>query len=196
MATLPVGQLFRYDFPLGSYEREAGFVFHVSIASLCVSGIEDSPSVRWRLNAGAACVCSFYALHVGINIDLRVSFWRSLAASVQRVSQRLSRWSLFLAGGSNIWFPAFHLGRSRQANVTLIPIVKGIMDANSLDLQNPLDQPTHRSGAALDIFLTTSLLVCHDTSGFQLLSRRAPLFPPRVRSHVVFLPVEHLALVL
>ena len=173
-------------------------MFHASIASSSIAGVEDSQSVRWRLVASAVCVRSFYAPHVGINIDVRVAFWRSLAASVQRLCQRHSRCLLFLAGDSNIWFPAFHLGRTRQADVALIPIVEEMMDAHGLVLQNPPDQPTHRCGAALDIILTTSSLVCQvtGTPWFQLLPSRAPLLsPPRVRSHAVLLLVEHLALV-
>ena len=61
--------------------------FHSSIDASCIPGVEDSQSLRWRLVAGAICVCSFYAPHVGIALDGRVAFWRNLAATVQHVSQ-------------------------------------------------------------------------------------------------------------
>ena len=82
LGTLPVDQSFRYDGPLGNYGREAGFLFHSSIDASCIPGVEDSQSLRWRLVAGAICVCSFYALHAGIALDVRVAFWRNLAATV------------------------------------------------------------------------------------------------------------------
>ena len=163
MGSLPTDQPFRYDGPLGSYGREAGFLFHVSIESTSIAGIQDSQSLRWRLVAGAVCVCSFYAPHVGIAVDVRVAFWRALAVSVQRVSQCHSRCPLLLAGDSNIWFPAFQLGRSRCADMALLPIVEEMMDSHGLVLRNPVDQPTHRCGAALDVILTTSTLVCQVT---------------------------------
>ena len=139
MGTLPVDQSFRYDGPLGSFGREAGFLFHSSIDASCIPGVEDSQSLRWRLVAGAICVCSFHASHVGIAIDVRVAFWRNLAATVQHVSKVHSHCPLLLAGDSNIWFPTFELGRVRQTDLALIPIVQEMMDSHGLILRNQRD---------------------------------------------------------
>ena len=61
---------------------------------------------------------------VGIAVDARVAFWRTLAVSVQRLSQYHFRCPLFLAGDSNTWFPAFQLGRSGHEGMALLPIVR------------------------------------------------------------------------
>ena len=103
LGTLPVDQSFRYEVLVPLFYRR---FLHL----------------RWRLVAGAICVCSFYAPHVGIALDVRVAFWRNLAATVQHVSQVHSHCPLLLAGDSNIWFPTFELGRVRQTEITLIPI--------------------------------------------------------------------------
>ena len=68
---------------------------------------------------------------------------------------------MLLAGDSNVWLPLFELGRSRQADASIAPIIPEMMQSHSLVLQNPLDVPTHRCGAALDIILTTRSLPCH-----------------------------------
>ena len=107
MSSLPVDQPFRYDGPVGSHGREAGFLFHSSIMATPIPGTPDSQSLRWRLISGSLCVCSFYAPHVGILSDTRIRIWRTLAASVHRVSQLHSGASLLLAGDSNIWCPFF-----------------------------------------------------------------------------------------
>ena len=75
LGTLPTDQPFRYDGPVGSSGREAGFLFHSSIHSSPIPGIPDLQSLRWRLVSGVVCVCSFYAPHVGIAVDARV--WSS-----------------------------------------------------------------------------------------------------------------------
>ena len=86
MSSLPVDQPFRYDGPIGSHGREAGFLLHSSIVATPIPGTPDSQSLRWRLISGSLCVCSFYAPHAGIPSDTRIQFWRALAASVHRVS--------------------------------------------------------------------------------------------------------------
>ena len=121
-------------------------------------GPPDSQSLRWRLISGSLCVCSFYAPHAGIPSDTRIQFWRTLAASVHHVSQLHSGIPLLLAGDSNIWLPFFQLGRSRQADAPLLPIVQEILRSHSLVFRNPPDIPTHRCGAALDIILSSPSL--------------------------------------
>ena len=36
----------------------------------------------WRLVAGAVCTCSFHAPHVGVPVDVRVAFWRTLRSVI------------------------------------------------------------------------------------------------------------------
>ena len=63
MSSLPLDQPFRYDGPIGSHGREAGFLFHSSIEATPIPGTPDSQSLRWRLISGSFCVCSFCAPH-------------------------------------------------------------------------------------------------------------------------------------
>ena len=116
MSSLPVDQSFRYGGPVGSHGREAGFLFHSFIVASPILGTPDSQSLRWRLISGSLCVCSFYAPHAGIPSDTRIQFWRTLAASVHRVSQLHSGTPLLLAGTPKFGSPFFKLGRSRQAD--------------------------------------------------------------------------------
>ena len=55
-----------------------------------------------------------------------------LQPSVHRVLQFHTDIQLLLAGDSNIWFPDIQLGRSRQADVPLLPIVQEILQSHSL----------------------------------------------------------------
>ena len=112
-----------YDGPVGSYGCEAGFLFHFSIHSSPIPTIADLQSLCWRLVSGVICVCSNYAPHVGISVDARVEFWRTLAGSVHRVSHTHIQLPMLLVGDSNVWLPPFHLGRSRQADSALVPII-------------------------------------------------------------------------
>ena len=109
MSSLPIDQPFRYDDPIGSHGREAGFLLLVASP---VPGTPDSQSLRWGLISGSLCVCSFYLPHAGIASDTRIQFWRTLAASVHRVSQLHTSIPLLLAEDSNIWFNFFQIGRS------------------------------------------------------------------------------------
>ena len=103
MRSLPVDQPFRYDGPIGSHGREAEFLMlHTSIVASPVPGTPDSQSLRWRLVSGSLCACSFYAPHVGIASDTRIQFWRTLAASVHRVSKLHTAIPLLLTEVSNI----------------------------------------------------------------------------------------------
>ena len=167
MSSLFVDQPFRYDGPVGSHGREAGFLFHSSIVASPIPGTPDSQSLRWRLISGSLCVCSFYAPHAGIPSDTRIQFWRTLAASVHRVSQLHSGTPLLLAGDSNIWFPFFQLGRSRQADAPLLPIVQEILQSHSLVFRNPL------------IFLPTVVVLLWTS-----FSLRLPCLPPSLSTRV------------
>ena len=46
MSTLPVDRPFRYDGPVGSYGREAGFLLHSSIVASPIHGTPDIQSLR------------------------------------------------------------------------------------------------------------------------------------------------------
>ena len=108
--TLPVDQPFRYDGPVGSCGREAGLLLHSSIVASPTPGTPDLQSLRWRLISDSLCVCSFYAPHAGTATDKRIQFWRTLAASVHRVSQLHSGVPLLLAVDPSIWFSFFQIG--------------------------------------------------------------------------------------
>ena len=98
MSTLRVEQPFRYDGLVGRNGREAGFLLQSSTVASPFPGTLDLQSLRWRLVSGSLCVCSFYAPHAGIATDTRIQFWRTLSASVHRVSQLHSGIPLLLAG--------------------------------------------------------------------------------------------------
>ena len=71
MSSLPMDQPFRYDGPIGSHGREAGFLFHSSIVATPIPGTPDSQSLRW-------------APHLRISVCLlilRATCWDSLRHS-------------------------------------------------------------------------------------------------------------------
>ena len=149
------------------------------VARRVFPGTPDSQSIRWRFTSGSLCVCSFYAPHVGIPSEIRIQFWRKLAATVHRVSQLHSGTPLFLAGDSNTLFLFFQFGRLRQADAPLVPIVQEILQFHYLVISEPPDLPTHRCGAALDIILSSpSLSACVTVSCCPL----APLCCPLLSS--------------
>ena len=124
-----------------------------------IPGTSDSQSLRWRLVSGSLlCLLILRATCWYSLRHTRIQIWRTLAASVHRVSQLHSGSPLFVAGDSNIWFPFFQLGRSRQADAPVLPIVQEILQSHSLVFRNPPDLPTHRCGAALNIILSSPSL--------------------------------------
>ena len=74
MGTLLVDQLFRYDGHLDNYGRQAWFLIRVSIESSCIAGVEYSHRKSWILVSSVVYVCSFYAPHVGTDVDVCVAF--------------------------------------------------------------------------------------------------------------------------
>ena len=169
-------------------------MLHSSIMASPVPGTPDSQSLRWRLVSGSLCVCSFDAPHAGIASDTRIQFWRTLAASVHRISQLHTSIPLLLAGGSNIWFSFFQLGRSRQADAPLLPIVQEVLQTHSLVFRNrpspPPDLPAHRCGDALDMILSSPSLPGSVTvhSGSNCCSLAPLCCPPAFfRPHAVLL---------
>ena len=89
------------------------------------------------------------------------------------------------------WLPPFQLGRSRQADSSLVPIIEEMMQSHSLVLRN-LDVPTHHCGAALDIILATrSLMPRRSALWFHLLlGCTVVLSFARVLSFPLFLPSQ------
>ena len=63
-----------------------------------------------------------------------------------------------LRGGLQHLVPVFQIGRSRQADALLLPVVQEILQSRSLMFRNPTNLPTHRCGAALDDILSTPTL--------------------------------------
>ena len=58
LGTLPVDQSFRYDGPLGSYGKEAGFLFHSSVDASCIPSVEDSQSLQLGCHCAACLTCA------------------------------------------------------------------------------------------------------------------------------------------
>ena len=98
-------------------------------SSIVASPIPGTP--RWRLVSGSLCACSLCVPH-GIATDTRIQFWRTLAASVHRVSQLHSD-TPFLPRE----FPFFQIGRSRQADAPLLPVVQEILQPEPSQSPNP-----------------------------------------------------------
>ena len=119
------------DGPASSRGRHAGFLVHSSVSSAAIPGVVDSVSVRWRVFAGAVCVCSFHAPHAGIGEVDRVQFWQELVDDGS-------------AHGS-CWRPHFHLGRDL------------LLSFCDLVLCNPADRPTQNAGAVLDVVFVSSI---------------------------------------
>ena len=120
--SLPVDQPFRYDGPIGAKWVSCSTL---PLRRTPIPGIPDSQSLR--ASSQALSVSAHSTLHMfGIPSNTRIQFWRTLA-TVHRVSQLHSSIPLLLAGDSNIWFPFFQLGRSRQADAPLLPIAQEIL---------------------------------------------------------------------
>ena len=58
MSSLPVDQPFRYDGPVGSHGREAGFLFHSSIVASPIPGTSDSQSLHLGLSLCLLILCA------------------------------------------------------------------------------------------------------------------------------------------
>ena len=113
-----------------------------------------------------------------------------LAASVPSCLPAPHR-HLASARGVTLTFGSFfQLGRSRQPDAPLLPIVQEILQSHSLVFRNSPDLPTYCCGAALDIFLSTpSLPGCATVHSDSNCCSLAPLCCPLAffRPHVVLL---------
>ena len=111
------------------------------VVSTPIPGVQDSVSMRWRTFGESVCVCSFYAPHPGIDVNVRVA---ELTATVRHVRSTVDL-PMVIAGDANVWFPYFSLGRSRSVDNLVVP--------------SP-DQATHVAGAALVLALISSHCPC------------------------------------
>ena len=100
-------------------------------------------------------VCSFYAPHPGIDVNVRVAFWQELTATVRHVRSTVDL-PMVIAGDANVWLPYFSLSRSRSADNLVVPFISSC----GLRLINPPDQSTHVAWAALDHMLISSHCPC------------------------------------
>ena len=99
---------------------------------------------------------TFYAPHVGCPEPERVAFWHRLFASIQAVTHALPDVPVALAGDSNVWFPGLVQNRpTRPQDRACIEQIRLILDTFGLQICNPLNAPTHRRGAALDLVFAT-----------------------------------------
>ena len=149
-------------------------------------GTPDLQSLRWRLVSGSLCVCSFAT-------DTRIQFWRTLAASVHRVSHLHSA-----SRSSSRETPAFGFPFSRSVvhdrpmhlscplcrrSCSLIPWCSGTL---------PISQPIvvvllWTSLSQHQLFHATSLSTPVPTAVHSLPS----VVPACIRPHVVFLSSRH-----
>ena len=109
-------------------------------------------------------ICSFYAPHVGTELADRVSFWIQLRASIEEVLALHPRARLMLAGDSNIYVSEI-MGSEceRSGEPRLRELVRDLCRDFGLVIKNPPGVPTHRSGSAIDLVLTSqdlTVLLC------------------------------------
>ena len=74
---LLVNQPYWYDGPANSRGRDSGFLVRSSVSSVAIPGVVDSMSVRWRVFAGAVCVCNFHDPTQGLVKLIASNFGRS-----------------------------------------------------------------------------------------------------------------------
>ena len=98
-----------------------GFLFLSSIHSSPIPQIADLQSLCCVWSQVSSAFARSTPPHVGISVDARVEFWRTLAGSVHRVSHTHPGLPMLLGGNSNVWLPPFQLGQSRQADSSLVP---------------------------------------------------------------------------
>ena len=83
MSSLPVDQPFRYDGPVGSHGREAGFILRSSIVASPVPGTPDSQSLRAGVSSRAFVVSAHFMRHM---LALPLTHASSSGARLQRPS--------------------------------------------------------------------------------------------------------------
>ena len=134
MGSLPVDQPFRYDGPVGSHGREAGFLLHSTIVASPVPGTPDSH--RWRLVSGYVSAHSTHhmlalPLTHASNSGARLQPQSIVSRSSTQASRFCSRRTLTCGS------PFCQIGRSRQADAPLLPVVQEILQYHSLVFRNP-----------------------------------------------------------
>ena len=95
--------------------------------------------MRWRTFGESVCVCSFYAPHPGIDVNVRVAFWQELTATVRDVRSTVDL-PMVIAGDANVWLPYFSLGRSRSVDKLVVPFIDLLISSCGLRL------PSHPRG--------------------------------------------------
>ena len=145
--SLPADQLFHYDGPEGTFGREAAFLVRDGVRSVPVSGADDTTSVRWRVFGGSWCICSFYAPHAGVPIDVRISFWRDFVHSATCIHRSVDL-PMIIAGDANVWHPHFRL-RTRHCDSLVLLFVDLLISSCNLEICNPREQ-AHVGGGGLD----------------------------------------------
>ena len=99
--------------------------------------------MKWRTVGESVCVCSFYAPHPGIDVNVRVAFWQELTATVRQERSTVDLPS----------FPCF-------MDNFVVPFIDLLTSSCGPRLINPPDQATHVVGAALDLVLISSHCPC------------------------------------
>ena len=178
MVTLAIDQSLWNDSPLDSYGREADFLFHFAIDSISNADVEDSQSLRLRLNTGVVYVFFLYVSYVGI-VLCACGILTSLD-SFRTACLVISVLLLYSYDWRFQYLVSSFLGRSWLGDRTILPSVDRLMESHTLELRNPLNQATHRYDVVLDIIRTTSTFRCqvivhHDSNYCAVASLRCLL---------------------
>jgi len=164
-ATLPSSCGFHYVGLDGTAGRDAGFLVRSSIELNAIPQVPDRPNLLWRCmprgpNLPNIVLASFWAPHVGCPEPERLAFWTLLSTTLATVRQLFPHAMFFVAGDSNLWIPELvPIRGARAADRSSRAILDSIIADHGLEIANPINQATHRAGAALDIILASPGLI-------------------------------------
>ena len=183
-AILPDDQPFFFEGMAGTRGRDVGYLQraeplkHLHV----IPSVPDQSDIAWRFlhcqeGSWSVAVASFYAPHVGCPDIDRLQFWQRLYVSIQMVTHEFPEVPLLIAGDSNVWFPGLVNGRPpRPADRLCVEFIRSILHTFGMVICNPVDVPTHRRGAALDLVIAGPDLVqsveVHDGASCHCVDRR------------------------
>ena len=188
MPTLPNDQPFIYDGPEGTYGRDAAFILHqdrVHSTGACspIPGIPDESDLRWRLlvhgqGANPTAIASFWAPHIGCPESDRLDFWSRLFSSIAVVRRQVPSADVLLGGDSNLWVPGLVAAKPpRPAERACVAMLQQLLQDHGLAIHNPVETPTHRAGAALDLIIASPGIInsiqIHNSAHCSCLDRHA-----------------------
>ena len=166
--TLPANCGFHYVGVAGSGGRDAGFLVRSDVHLELIPGVPDLSNLVWRVIPGShgcrpVALASFWAPHVGCDIEDRASFWMQFAASIATVQRHLPQAGFSIAGDSNIWLTELIPERGmRPRDRQCVDVLRRVLDDFDLSIANPPGQETHIAGAALDLILVSPGILASD----------------------------------